>query len=385
MNSQITQMTADKTYERRKTTDIRAFCVSRGLLSKAGRKINYQHRLEAYSKKKLDSIKPCLYFKELPAEIRIKIWEYSLPGPRALCPGYPLEPEREKYTRRRSLAYGCYEDPPPEVHIAYDQTSLFFPKDQQPPKPAALDVCRESRYIALQRYRLVFGTTNIYADLDTDILYFGPAYTGSLGNAGKLWGWVEPALDNYLRVPAPVVVADLLSVKRVGYRYTGGWAGYDLPQGGGRQLRGEFIPWKGLKEILLSHEPEDIPSYKEPGYVDFAYLEGWEAKECPPIPVQTCDRDDFPLASAFDSLLQLSDDKTKVSSSDDISSEAETYNDPSEDDNSPRRLAERTMSSFKTEPVQKSWRGRELPAVNLIIARRVPNIPAFIPKKTMVV
>lgn len=42
---------------------------------------------------------------------------------------------------------------------------LFFPKDWQPPNPAALSVCRESRAIALKRYKLCFGTTNIYADL----------------------------------------------------------------------------------------------------------------------------------------------------------------------------------------------------------------------------
>ena len=47
-------------------------------------------------------------------------------------------------------------------------TQLCFPGEigggKQPPNPAQLFVCTESRAVALKRYKLVFGTGNVYAD-----------------------------------------------------------------------------------------------------------------------------------------------------------------------------------------------------------------------------
>lgn len=50
---------------------------------------------------------------------------------------------------------------------------LSFHKKCYPGNPVALNVCAESRAVALKRYHIVFGTTNVYADLSCDILYFG--------------------------------------------------------------------------------------------------------------------------------------------------------------------------------------------------------------------
>jgi hypothetical protein len=258
--------------------------------------------------------------------------------------------------------------------------------------PAALEVCRESRYIALQRYRLCFGTTNIYADLDTDVLYFGPAYNGQLGRGGKLWGWVERENSDLVIYPAPEVVADLERVKRLGYKYTCGWADYDEflanRDGNGHLLRKDLARFKGLEEVLLSHAPEDISSYEEPGHVAFNYFESWKEKSRPNILVQSGHRDGVSLSSAFDGSQQLSGDQTEDSPSgvvptDENSSDAGSHNEASDDDNSPKRLAERTISSFKTRYIKEAEKERGIPAVHLIIAKRVPNIPAFVSMKAM--
>lgn len=77
------------------------------------------------------------------------IWDFSLPGPRILCVSSQVRLEER----------------------------LHFPRSKNPSNPVALSACRESREVALKRYRLCFGTTNIYADLaGGDILHLGPAW-----------------------------------------------------------------------------------------------------------------------------------------------------------------------------------------------------------------
>lgn len=293
--------------------------------------------------------------------------------------------------RRSSLAYGTFVEPPYEAQTIYGQTSLFFPKDHQAPKPAALDVCRESRHIALQRYRLCFGTTNIYADLDIDILYFGPAYNGMLGRGGKLWGWVERGNSDVVIYPGPEVVADLERVKRLGYKYTGGWADYDgfsvirevNSDGNGHLLRKELARFKSLEEVLLSHAPEDISSYEEPGQVALNYFQGWEAEAPPSALVQSGDQDGVSLPSCFHGPQQLSgygtEDNSSGSVSTDVSSsDAGGHIDADDVHNSLNRLAEITISSFKTRYIKESEKERGIPTVNLVVAQKVPNLPAFV-------
>jgi 2EXR family/SAP domain len=159
----------------RETPDLRDECKHRGLdhhgtkydlicrLSQAdvdsrtpeGKILDYERRLKAHQEKRPADIVPFRKFKSLPPELRDLVWEYSLPGPRTLCPGTRIWGE---------TAEGWAED----------TTVLYFPKDQHTPNPSALSVCRESRKIALQRYRLCFGTPNVYADLTRDILFFWP-------------------------------------------------------------------------------------------------------------------------------------------------------------------------------------------------------------------
>jgi hypothetical protein len=122
-----------------------------------GRVIDYERRLKVHNERRLAEIVPFLWFNKLPYDIRHRVWEDTLPGPRTLCPATP-----------RPVQVGddwVFND---------DSTVLFFPKIHHTPNLAALSVCQESRRIALKRYRLCFGTPNVYADLDIDILYFGP-------------------------------------------------------------------------------------------------------------------------------------------------------------------------------------------------------------------
>lgn len=394
-------------YDGRETFELQAECRDRGLSRDGdrdelierlrlfgqdelppGRNPEYERQLEIYRKKRLDCIEIIPYFNTLPPEIRIKIWEFSLPGPRMLCPGYPQDSEKDKYMRRRGLADGPFlpPDPPdPTDRAKYTQTCLFFPKDHQAPKPAALDVCRESRYIALQRYRLCFGTTNIYADLDTDILYFGPSYKGLLGNGGKLWGWIEPEISDNLIYPSSEVVADLQRVKRLGYKHTNGWVAYDefpRPQdyhsGNGHLLRKELAPFKSLEELLLNYAPEDLSSYEEPGRVTFEYLRGWRVEPPPRTVHQRSDQDNVPPFLNSDSPQQHSNQRTDNSSRGPTVAETSSHAGISHDmDSFLKTLISRTIFSFKMRFIKPSERERPIPAVNPIVVRRVPNIPAM--------
>lgn len=56
---------------------------------------------------------------------------------------------------------------------------------ENPYNPAVLSVCRESRAIALKHCRLCFGTTNVYADLSLDVLYFGHHWYDNIGEPGN--------------------------------------------------------------------------------------------------------------------------------------------------------------------------------------------------------
>ena len=52
-----------------------------------GKVIDYERRLKAYKARRWAEIIPFPWFNKLPYELRHHIWEYSLPGPRTICPG----------------------------------------------------------------------------------------------------------------------------------------------------------------------------------------------------------------------------------------------------------------------------------------------------------
>lgn len=125
------------------------------------------------------------------------------------------------------------------VEIRIDVSRLLFPKEDNLPNPAALSACRESRAVALKRYRLCFGAPNLYADLPGgDILHFGVHWKFAewvFGKGGILLNWVElPNGDADIlyeefddleehkpwkhQTLSAAVVADLMAVKRIAVR-----------------------------------------------------------------------------------------------------------------------------------------------------------------------
>lgn len=83
-------------------------------------------------------------FPILPPELRLKIWEYALPGPRI-------------------IEFAGGETP-----------SHKYPKVAS---PATLFVNHEARSVATKRFQArSFGAATIYVDFSCDTLYFGPGY-----------------------------------------------------------------------------------------------------------------------------------------------------------------------------------------------------------------
>ncbi|RYP41227.1 hypothetical protein DL769_011601 [Monosporascus sp. CRB-8-3] len=99
-------------------------------------------------------------FSRLPAELRLKIWAENLPGARIVM-------IRCSKTSSPTPSSAC------QSHG--DDAALRFTSSA--PIPANLHACRESRWEAMRRYRLLFGTRGepgrIFFDPTSDILYFG--------------------------------------------------------------------------------------------------------------------------------------------------------------------------------------------------------------------
>jgi len=115
------------------------------ILSKKGTREIYKQKLNLHQKQSLEKIIPFELFPKFAPEIRLMIWECSLPGPLILH------------------ANG----------LCREGGIIFLYKDNTH-NPAALSACRESRAVTLKRYSLAFGTSNVYANLSGgDILFFG--------------------------------------------------------------------------------------------------------------------------------------------------------------------------------------------------------------------
>ena len=117
-------------------------------------------------------------FPRLPTELRLKIWHLAMPGPRTITLQY-------KFRRRARL----------ESALPY--TASWTSKDLN---PAALQVCHESRYEALEIYEQAFGThacsgRKVYFDFEQDTLKFGGEenYSESDGILNGAPGYIYPA------------------------------------------------------------------------------------------------------------------------------------------------------------------------------------------------
>jgi hypothetical protein len=94
-------------------------------------------------------------FPRLPLELRLKIWQTMLPGPRTVNIQYKMK-------------YDEFDG---------KKVSSFTGWTSFDPVPVALHVCQESREESLKRYQTSFGSyfhaSKIYFDFSKDILRFG--------------------------------------------------------------------------------------------------------------------------------------------------------------------------------------------------------------------
>ncbi|KAE8450554.1 hypothetical protein EG329_006285 [Mollisiaceae sp. DMI_Dod_QoI] len=192
-----------------------------------GRKAHNECELKEYQAAAVAKVTPFPYFSRLPLEIREYIWEYSLPGPRVL---------------KSSIGPPC-------------EHQLYFPKEGQPPNPATLFTCRESRTVALRRFKLCFGTANVFGDLPGgDVLYMINSYIS--------WEWNETTSRSGQRHRSKTVhkklcedvVRDLEAVKHVVLPGSF-WRRSKAPKwvviGDGRSMRSSLKKLKSLERVSL--------------------------------------------------------------------------------------------------------------------------------------
>ncbi|ROV94702.1 hypothetical protein VSDG_06140 [Cytospora chrysosperma] len=123
-------------------------------------------------------------FSRLPAELRWKIWDFNLPGPRIVS----IRCGPESLSSCPGLDSGGRPSP-------FSSSGCTSPAAI----PANLHVCHESRREALRRYRLSFGIARlpgqVFFDPDHDVLYFGPrdGFMASEANLRTVLSLCDPA------------------------------------------------------------------------------------------------------------------------------------------------------------------------------------------------
>ncbi|KAF8846916.1 hypothetical protein BDZ45DRAFT_755461 [Acephala macrosclerotiorum] len=190
-------------------------------------------------------------FQRFPKEIQAMIFEFSLPGPRVLSAAHKG-----------------------------DLTEIYFPKNHHTPNPAALSVCRTAREVALKRYRLVFGSSNAYADFPGgDILYFGPWQDKY--NMDYFWSLKYLNDEDWLNadppIHSPALVAEMEQVTHIALNFEfvksySHWGSSfnttDAIYNGGSNLRKDLSRFGGLKTLSLCGGGDDSYWYHDtPGQV----------------------------------------------------------------------------------------------------------------------
>ncbi|KAM0515792.1 hypothetical protein ACHAPE_005871 [Trichoderma viride] len=105
-------------------------------------------------------------FGKLPTELRLRIWELSLPGPRLV----PIQCGSDNISLPESSTISFLAS-----SMTKDLTTGCM---SSAPVPASLHVCTESRLETLQTYRPCFGFAcgpgRVLFNPELDIMYFGP-------------------------------------------------------------------------------------------------------------------------------------------------------------------------------------------------------------------
>ncbi|KAH8650597.1 hypothetical protein BGZ60DRAFT_421410 [Tricladium varicosporioides] len=159
-------------------------------------------------------------FPDLPFELRVLIWSYSIFLPRILpigpstacnCPPFQDHIDNPKIFQHLTDCYITrphYQDP----ENAY----------RSPRMPIALTICRETRKLGLERYEWFvrpLGSWPLCIDLERDILWFGPAYfiTGSNVEKENKLGVYLTGSSNFLGLENEESCGKIRKVGRWGY------------------------------------------------------------------------------------------------------------------------------------------------------------------------
>ncbi|KAI2622132.1 hypothetical protein GGS26DRAFT_249122 [Hypomontagnella submonticulosa] len=159
-------------------------------------------------------------FRELPPELRIKIWQYAMPEPRTVIVKSPHA--RQKQTPR-SLEEAMSKPRDPE--------QSWFSTTQI---PALLHVNAEARHEALKHYKLSLGVGSvqprIYVDFNRDTLFFGNSELKP--ECSSLWTSTQ----------------DLNQVKHLAV----------VPEGAWRVLRWKKVDLNSLEKMIFVHDTDKL-------------------------------------------------------------------------------------------------------------------------------
>ncbi|KAI1135186.1 hypothetical protein F5Y05DRAFT_416492 [Hypoxylon sp. FL0543] len=159
-------------------------------------------------------------FNELPPELRIKIWQHAMPGPRTVVVKSPYTRQKET---PRSLEEAITE-PHVEEETWYSTTQI----------PALLHVNAEARYEALKHYKLSLGVgsaqSRIYVDFSRDTIFFGNSELKP--ECSPLWAFTR----------------DLDQAQRLAV----------VPEGAWRVLRWKKVDLNSLEKMIFVHDTDDL-------------------------------------------------------------------------------------------------------------------------------
>ena len=163
-------------------------------------------------------------FGELPPELRIKIWQHAIPGPRTVIVESP-------FTRAQNRAPKSLED---ALGRTYEKDAAELNWRSTTRIPTLLHVNAEARHEALQHYQLSLGVGSarprIYVDFSRDTLFFGLSET--MPECSSLWGTTK----------------DLQKVRKLAI----------VPESAWRAVSWQAQGFNHLKKITFVHDTEDI-------------------------------------------------------------------------------------------------------------------------------
>ncbi|KAI2608589.1 uncharacterized protein GGS25DRAFT_284074 [Hypoxylon fragiforme] len=159
-------------------------------------------------------------FGELPPELRIKIWQEAMPGPRTVVIKSP-------YARQQHIPKSLEE----AILETHDQEETWYSTTQI---PALLHINAEARHEALKHYKLSLGVgkgqPRIYVDFRRDTIFFGNSELKP--ECSALWASTK----------------DLDQVHRLAV----------VPEGAWRVLRWKNVDLNSLERIIFVHDTEKL-------------------------------------------------------------------------------------------------------------------------------